>query len=102
MVFADEVRPVKDLPLPTKQHKPSKKELDNALALIEELSADFDPKKLKDRHRDRLLKIIERKRKGQTIKAPAEPDVPEAVPDLMKALEESLAQVRGKAKAGAR
>jgi DNA end-binding protein Ku len=105
MVFADEVRPVKDLPLPTKKDQPSKKELDNALALVQELSADFDPKKLKDRHRDRLLKIIERKRKGQTIKAPAEPEAPKAVPDLMKALEESLAEVRGKskkAKAGAR
>jgi DNA end-binding protein Ku len=99
MRFADEVRDPKDLPLPTgKKAKPSKEELRNAVTLIEELSGDFDPKKLKDRHRERLLKIIDKKRKGQTIKAPAEPEVPQAVPDLMKALEESLAEVRGKSK----
>ena len=71
-----------------------KEEVANAVALIEELGTDWDPKKYKDRHRDRLLKMIEQKHKGQTIKAPAEPEVPEAVPDLMKALEESLAEVR--------
>jgi len=95
MNFPDEVRNPKDLDLPTKKHAPSKKELDNAVALVEELSRDFDPKHYKDRHRDRLLKIIERKRKGQTIEAPADPEVPKAVPDLLEALERSLAEVRG-------
>jgi DNA end-binding protein Ku len=95
MNFPDEVRNPKDLDLPTKKHAPSKKELDNAVALVEELSRDFDPKRYKDRHRERLLKIIERKRKGQTIEAPAEPEAPKAVPDLLEALERSLAEVRG-------
>jgi DNA end-binding protein Ku len=95
MRFADEVRDPKDLDLPkVRRDKGFKEEVSNAVALIEELGTDFDPKKWKDRHRDRLLKVIERKRKGQTIKAPAEPEVPEAVPDLLKALEESLAEVR--------
>jgi DNA end-binding protein Ku len=94
MAFADEIRPLKDLDLPTKKHQPSKKELDNAVALIEELSTDFDPKRYKDRHRDRLMKIIQRKRKGQTIKAPADPEQPKAVPDLLEALERSLEEVR--------
>jgi DNA end-binding protein Ku len=95
MNFPDEVRKPKDLGLPGKKDQPSKKEVDNAVALIEELSRDFDPKRYKDRHRQRLLKIIERKRKGQTIEAPAEPEVPKAVPDLLEALERSLAEVRG-------
>jgi DNA end-binding protein Ku len=94
MAFADEIRPLKDLDLPTKKHKPAKKELDNAVALIEELSTDFDPENYKDCHRDRVLKMIERKRKGETIKAPKDPETPKAVPDLLEALERSLAEVR--------
>jgi DNA end-binding protein Ku len=99
MRFADEVRDPKDLPLPDRRkHKLSKKEVDHAVALVEELADDFDPDQLKDRHRERLLRIIRRKRKGETIKAPASPEVPKAVPDLLEALERSLEEVR----AGAR
>jgi len=96
MAFDEDVRPAKDLDLPTKKDAPDAKELKNAVALIEELSRDFDPKRYQDCHRERLLKIIERKRKGQTIQAPAEPEVPKAVPDLLEALERSLAEVRGR------
>jgi DNA end-binding protein Ku len=96
MIFADEVRDTKDLDLPGKlrRGKQADEEVRNAVALIEELGTDFDPDRWCDRHRDRLLKIIRRKRKGETIKAPAEPEAPKAVPDLLKALEESLAEVR--------
>jgi DNA end-binding protein Ku len=91
MLFADEIRDVNDLPLPDKRkHKPSKEEVREAVALIEELSADWDPSKYKDRHRDRLKRIVKKKQKGETIKAPAEQETPEAVPDLMAALRESL------------
>ena len=103
MIFSDELRDASDLPMPDKRkHKPSKDEVSNAVALIGELSADFDPKKLRDRHRDRLLKVIQRKRKGETIKAPASPETPKAVPDLLEALQRSLEDVRGREKAGAR
>jgi DNA end-binding protein Ku len=104
MLFADEVRDVKELPLPDrrkKDHKPDKDELASAVALIEELSTDWDPSAHKDRHRRRLLDIIKRKQKGQTIKAPAEPEVPAAVPDLMAALQESLAAAKKGEKATA-
>jgi DNA end-binding protein Ku len=97
MRFHDEVRPVDDLPLPDKKAKPSKKELDQAVRLIEQLSTDWDPTRYEDRHNERLQKIIERKRKGQTIKAPAEPEQPDAVPDLMAALRESLEAAKAKA-----
>jgi DNA end-binding protein Ku len=99
MRFADEARDPKDLPLPDRRkHKLKKQEVDNAVALVEELAADFDPSQLEDRHRKRLLKLIQRKRKGETIKAPASPETPKAVPDLLEALERSLEEVR----AGAR
>ena len=96
MKFADEIRSLDDLPnLPTKKHQPSKAEIDHAVALIEELSCEWDPEQYKDRHRERLRKIVRDKQKGKTIKAPAEPEVPTAVPDLMAALRESLAAARG-------
>jgi DNA end-binding protein Ku len=96
MHFADEIRAPDELPnLPTKKHQPSKAEVDHAVALIEELSCDWDPEQYKDRHRERLRKIVRDKKKGKTIKAPAEPEVPTAVPDLMAALRESLEAARG-------
>jgi DNA end-binding protein Ku len=96
MVFADEIRSPKDLDLPTKTHAPKPKELRNAVALIEELSRDFDPKRYKDCHRKRLLDIIERKSQGETIEAPADPETPSVVPDLLEALERSLEEVRSR------
>src|SRR3954467_10270882 len=50
MAFPDELRDVKELDLPTtKANNPKPKELQNAVALIEELSTDYDPKRYKDR-----------------------------------------------------
>ncbi len=88
--FADEIRSTDELDLPGKKDQPKKAEVDHAVELVEQLSADWDPKRYEDRHRERLLKIIEDKKKGKTIKAPEEPEVPAAVPDLMAALRESL------------
>jgi DNA end-binding protein Ku len=96
MAFADEVRPSSDLDLPTKRQAPKPKELRNAVALIEELSRDFEPDRYEDCHRERLLAIIKRKSKGETIEAPAEPETPKAVPDLLAALERSLEEVRAR------
>jgi DNA end-binding protein Ku len=96
MRFADEIRPTDELKnLPTKKHQPTKTQVDHAVALIEELSVDWEPEQYKDRHRDRLRKIVRDKKKGKTIKAPSEPEVPAAVPDLMAALRESLEAARG-------
>jgi DNA end-binding protein Ku len=95
--FADEIRPTDQLDLPGKKDQPKKAEVDHAVELIEQLSADWDPSRYEDRHRERLLKVVEQKRKGKTIKAPAAPEAPEAVPDLMAALRQSLED----AKAGA-
>ena len=88
--FADEIRPADGLNLPGKKDQPSKDELSHAVSLVEELGTDWDPSRYEDRHRERLLAVVEQKRKGKTIKAPAEPEVPKAVPDLMAALRESL------------
>jgi DNA end-binding protein Ku len=102
MLFHDEVRPTKGIaPSKKKSTKPSKEEVDRAVALIEALGAKFDPSSYRDRHRERLLKIIRDKKKGRKIKLPEPRDEPEAVPNLMAALEESLAKAKKRSKAAA-
>ncbi|HTX46887.1 MAG TPA: Ku protein [Solirubrobacteraceae bacterium] len=100
MLFADEVRDTKDVEnAAQKSHQPSAQQLKAAVAVIEELAGDWDPGAWKDRYRRRLRDVVARKRKGQTIKAPEprEAEAPEA-PDLMAALERTLADMRQKPK----
>jgi DNA end-binding protein Ku len=92
MLFHDEVRPTGNVP--TGGKKPAKKELDQALALIEALSTDWDPETYTDCYRERLRKVIQRKRKGQTIEAPDVEKEPSPVPDLMAALQRTIENVR--------
>ena len=96
MRFHDEVRATKDVPSASgKSTRPAKKELDAAIALIEALGTDWKPDAYEDRYRKRLQKIVDRKRKGQTIDVPTDDkDEPDAVPDLMAALKEALAAAK--------
>jgi DNA end-binding protein Ku len=105
MRFADEVVPVDELEiLPEKAQKPAKREQEMAEQLIDSLSTDFDPDAYHDEYREQLLALIERKAEGKEIVA-SEAESPKATkaPDLMAALEESIAAVQdkqgGKAKA---
>jgi DNA end-binding protein Ku len=91
----DEVRPTKDLPTPTKRDKPAKKEIDHAVALIEALACPWDPDRYEDRYQKRLKKIVKQKSKGQTIEVPEDEKEPSPVPDLMAALEQTLADIKG-------
>jgi DNA end-binding protein Ku len=92
MLFHDEVRPSDKIP--TGGKKPTKTQLDRAVALIEELSTDWDPERYEDCYRERLGRVIDRKRKGERIKAPKPEKEPAPVPDLMAALERTLENVR--------
>ena len=58
--------------------------------MIEELTCEWDPDKHKDRYRTRLKCVVDRKRKGKTIKVPEARDEREAPSDLMAALERTL------------
>jgi DNA end-binding protein Ku len=94
MLFADEVRSTKDVDAATgKTHKPTPKQLAAAVSVIEALGTQWDPDKHKDRYRDRLRKVVDRKRKGATIEAPEPRQDPEPAPDLMEALERTLAEM---------
>ncbi len=91
--FQDELRPSKDIPGAGGRTK--KTEVEEAVKLIEALSCPWDPERYDDRYRKRLKQVIERKRKGGEIKAPKEDRKAAApVPDLMAALEKTLAQLQ--------
>ena len=76
--------------------KLEKRELEMAKELIASLSSDFDAEQYRDEYREELLALIERKAQGKEIVAqPSEEPKPTKAPDLMAALEDSLAAVRG-------
>jgi DNA end-binding protein Ku len=99
MRFADEVVPSSELDdaFPESKGKVAKKEQQMAEALIDSLSTKFDPTSYRDEYREELLSLIEQKAEGKEIVAP-EAEKPEATktPDLMAALEESIAAVKEK------
>jgi DNA end-binding protein Ku len=99
MRFADEVVPTSELDdaFPESKAKVAKKEQQMAEQLIESLSTKFDPESYRDEYREELLGLIERKAEGKEIVAP-ETETPKATkaPDLMAALEESIAAVKDK------
>jgi DNA end-binding protein Ku len=94
LLWHDEVRPAKDVPTPTKRDKRAKKEVDQAVALIDALSCPWDPERYEDSYEKRLKQIVRKKSKGQTIEVPEEETEPSPIPDLMAALEQSLAEVK--------
>jgi DNA end-binding protein Ku len=70
------------------------RELKMAEQLIDSLSGEFDPTRYKDEYRERVLDLIERKASGEEIAIQPEAEEPAAAPDLMAALEASLAAVK--------
>jgi DNA end-binding protein Ku len=103
MRFADEVVPPSELEdvLLAGKPKVAKREVEMAEKLIDSLTRRFDPGAYRDEYREELLATIERKAEGKdVVAAPAGEDRrPTRAPDLMAALEESIAAVQGKDKA---
>lgn len=97
MHFPAEIRSADDLPGPAEA--PDAEELENAISVIGERTTEWDPRAYEDQHRARLMKVIERKRKGAKVKAPQleeKEEGPTTAPDLMAALKKTLAESRGK------
>jgi DNA end-binding protein Ku len=88
----DEVRPTGHVPTGGKM--PAKKQLDGAVAVIEELSTEWRPDRYQDCYRERLRRVIEDKRRRRKVEAPEPEKQPAPAPDLMKALERTLANAR--------
>jgi DNA end-binding protein Ku len=97
MLFADEVIPaesLEEIAAADGDVKTSDRELAMANQLIESLASDFEPDKYRDEYRERVLDLIERKAQGETIVIEEPEAEPEKVPDLMAALEASIASAK--------
>jgi DNA end-binding protein Ku len=98
MRFPDEIVPAEDVDgvIPEEEADVADRELEMAKRLIDSLTSEFTPESYRDEYREELLSLIERKAKGEkVVSAPSEEPEPTKAPDLMAALEESLAAVRG-------
>jgi DNA end-binding protein Ku len=105
MNFADEVvDPDSFDEAPGEDVEATKKELDMARQLIDSLGGKFEPEKYQDEYREAVLELIEKKAAGQEVVLQPVSEEPEKVPDLMAALEASLAAAKkeGGGKDGAR
>jgi DNA end-binding protein Ku len=99
MLFADELRGADEIDtIPTgSTGEPKRGEVAEAVKLIDAMTQEFDPNAYEDHYRERLLELIERKRRSKGKKAalaPIEEQAPEPVPDLMAALKASLERAR--------
>jgi DNA end-binding protein Ku len=92
MVFADEVVKIESIDEleGLDEIDISSKEVKMAEALVESLSASFEPDKYRDEYREQVLDLIERKAGGEEFEAPAAVAAPPKVVDLMAALEASV------------
>ncbi|HEV7918833.1 MAG TPA: Ku protein [Solirubrobacterales bacterium] len=97
--FSDEI--VDPEPVaPGKEDKPRRKgELAAAQQLIEALADEFDPTEYHDEYRERVMELIEAKAEGREfVSQPTAPPPTTAAPDLMAALERSIAAAVGEGK----
>ncbi|MGQ0561284.1 MAG: non-homologous end joining protein Ku [Gemmatimonadota bacterium] len=87
--YADEVRPLSEVPIPSGDVKDN--ELKLAVNLVQQLATDqFRPEQYRDEVRDRVLELISQKIEGEDITAvPAEAPAAQII-DLMAALKASL------------
>lgn len=85
-----------------KDVKVTKEMLDLAKHIVETKTGEFDPARFEDHYEDALTDLINRKRNGETIKAPAAPRKSDNVINLMDALRQSLKGESGNARRTAR
>src|SRR3954453_13864937 len=96
MNFHDEVVPADDLDelVAAAEAEASEREVGMAKQLIDSLTTAFEPQRYHDEYREKVLELIERKAQGEEIAVAPEAPAPARVPDLMAALEASLAAVK--------
>jgi DNA end-binding protein Ku len=90
MRFADQLVSSSDLDVPALSREPTERELSMAERLVETLAQTWEPDRYEDRHRQAVMTLIEQKAKGEELQLP-EAHEPEETPDLIAALEASLA-----------
>jgi len=97
LLYADEVRPLAEVPIPAGQANEA--ELKLASQVVDQIASDsFDPAAYRNDVRERMQAEIERKVAGHEVSVSAAPEQPAQIIDLMEALKASLA-ARGQAAA---
>lgn len=94
--YPDEVRKSEDVPNVPSEDKVTKKEIDTAILLIDQLTSEFEPDKYTDEYRTALLELIESKRSGKEIVTPVDKEPVSNVTDLMAALQASIDKTKPK------
>jgi DNA end-binding protein Ku len=98
LLYADEVRPMSEVPLPEGEAREA--ELKLAKQLIDQIASEtFEPSKYHDEVRERIQADIERKVQGHDISESAPAPEPARIIDLMAALKASLGKGAGAGKA---
>lgn len=97
--FNQDLRDPNELKLPAKNIAISKKELDMAMSIIDQLTDKFEPEKYKDTYKDELIKLIRKKArepKGRKPekKAPEKKTKRHAADDLLDQLRASLEAIK--------
>ncbi len=99
LLFHDEVRTPDDIPIG--EATASRSSVKEAVAILGELTVEWDPGKYKDRYRERLAKVIRQKRRGQRVRVADADELrelaerPTEAPDLMAALKRTLEEAQG-------
>jgi len=100
--WADEVRSAEDVGLEGLDAKVSKKEVDMAQRLVDDMTEQWDPEQYHDTFKDNVMALVERKLKDGKLEAVAEePEAEESgadVIDLTELLRRSLGGKKDKAK----
>jgi DNA end-binding protein Ku len=97
--FEQDLRDPNELKLPGKNIAVSKKELDMAMTIIDQLTDKFEPEKYKDTYKDELLKLIKKKSAAPSKKLPVvaqrrKSKTKEKGDDLLEQLKASLKAIK--------
>lgn len=87
--FASEIRKPDELDIPQEEEFRGK-EVDMALALIDQLTVKFNPEAYRDTYTEEMLKLIEEKSQGKVVRPKGKEPKPSNVADLMSLLQASL------------
>ena len=94
MLFPDEVVPREQVELPTARGEASDDEVAMACRLVDSLTGEFEPDNYRDTYREQVLELIECKARGEEVVVEPAAERAEPAPDLMAALEASIARAR--------
>lgn len=101
--WADEVRdPRREIANLPERTEVADRELQTAVQLVDALSMEWNPDDYHDTYQERVLRLVEAKRTGETVEKAAAPPRSTNVIDLMDALQASVDQARASRQAAGR